>query len=167
VRSAGSRRRVRPLRLQPALGTGQRYIEPASLVADGGRGALQSFRNRSNASPRSRQSPQPSFVLRGPGLRELHLPFASAPAPKGGGLPDQNSRCCDITYREHRQHQRDPHPPRRRRLHDLAPSPLPFKRNRWSRAIADALRIRFPRWPVSEALRAKTHQRPSLSHWTL
>ena len=78
------------LRVPAALGRGQRYIEPASLVANGGRGALQSFRNRSNASPRGSQSPQPSFVLRGPGLREPHLPFASAPAQKGGGSSDQN-----------------------------------------------------------------------------
>jgi hypothetical protein len=87
----GSRRAsLFDLRLPAALCARQRYIEAASLVADGGRGALQSFRNRSNASPRGSQSPQPSFVLRGPGLRELHLPFASAPAQKGGGSPDQN-----------------------------------------------------------------------------
>ena len=77
----GSRRAsLLHLRLPAALGTGQRYIEPASLVADGGRVALQSFRNRSNASPRSSQSPQPSFVVRGPGLRELHFPFAFSPS---------------------------------------------------------------------------------------
>jgi hypothetical protein len=65
------------LRLPSVPDAPKRYIEPESLVADGGWSTLQRHCNRDCASSGCSESPQSSLILRCPGMRGTLLHLAS------------------------------------------------------------------------------------------